>query len=160
MWRVACTLRGMAIRFTFDGDEYTCDTPKEVAELRKLLGRRRPQRRPKSNATSGLKPVQPPLASLRESGVRPSSLTTNLLRTLLESVTGLESDALAHKLGIKSKSLPPIMGHLNALLENAGYESKNLIERRTTYDKGRAKSNYSLTSLGREVVPRLLQSAA
>ncbi len=93
--------------------------------------------------------------------MRPSAYTMSVLRALLEGPTsGLESAALADKLGLGAKSLPPIMGHLNTLLESHGYVPKIVIERRMTYEKGRAKSLYILTEAGREIVPYLLHPAA
>jgi hypothetical protein len=150
----------MPIRFTFDGASYTCDTAKEAAELRKLLGRQR-RRQQKSNDVQGPKPVQQPFTSFREAGVRPSVLIVRIVHALLDGPTaGMESDILAEKVGIGPKSLPPVIGHLNTLIDRAGYAPKSILERHVLYDKGRAKSLYALTSLGREVAPRLIQSAA
>jgi hypothetical protein len=144
----------MPIRFTFDGENYECDTPKEAATLRKLLGRpRRQKRQGRVLQVAGPRPIQ---QALSPGSVVGSSHTSNVFRALLDAPGGLSSDALAHTLGVGPKSLPPIMGHVNALLISHNYEVKHVLERRTIYDKGRAKSVYVLTNLGREIVPKLL----
>lgn len=132
----------MPIRITVNGVLFECDTVDEALEL-------------------GVGLINPKTGRLHRTGIRkarktkPTDLFSNggklMLEALKESPEGVTSERLAEKLGVSTKSLPPMILGLRRKAAAMGLDFDELVIRDKGYDKGKPISKYKLTEEGRKL---------
>jgi len=135
------------IRFTVDGTEYTVDTAKEAAELRKLLGRQRSAKKAASARWAG---PPPPVDHLLN--VAPIN---RVFSALYGSAHGkLESSKLAEALKVRPGAIPPLFAHARAWLRHTAPQETfdGLIRRDMDAD---GNTVFALTAEGCEFVRKM-----
>jgi hypothetical protein len=131
----------MPIRVMQDGT-IVCDTADEAIAVRdRLLDRKVRETRREARRAGRQAP------SLERSLT--SNGTASLVAILRESPDGITSDDLARRLGMSSRSIPPLMLSLRRKFKDAGKDMDEMLVRERIMDSNNhAKSRYRLTEEG------------
>ena len=132
----------MPIRFSFNGVEYSVDTPHEAAELQTVLSRKKSATKAAATRWS-LKP-QPV-------DRRP---VNKVMQAFYEAGKGIDSDGLAKVLGVKTTAIPPLFGHARAWVRDVApdMDFDQLVLKIEHPEGGYI---YRMTKEGRDLIERL-----
>jgi len=133
----------MPIRFTVVGVKYEADTVDEAVRLSRGLEHFR-----RSGSLGGLAKAVAKVRKSRSSRVF-GARGKQVLEVLRGSAEGVTTQALADKLGVSRRSIPPMIAGWKNRARHLGLELDALVERQVTYENGKPVSIYRRTEEGK-----------